>query len=409
MAKEVYGEFSAYTTPGGVRFQKNSRLVSEKSIPPEVANYLRTKLGDDTPKVEKPQEQPAPRFPKPTPEQLAQMRADSLKVAPGLEMTPDEVAARSVPTDFNPNEVPLSPDDFDMPGVEQPQAREQAVETRTQLSPSQTGDAAALATQLTQEEKHPYTVLQNELGGGVEYPRGVVHNPGDLLWLTDAEAGQFAPGLIVFGEHQLVDGREEHPTEKATRETREEMSEFMESVSIHTADLGDIAQALYERFGIYTVYLKKLPEMDEVNPLTGTQFTKYHQGIAYQAAIYAQNHGILEQEPERNRKTLEEGRAASANFQDTLQPVAHTLGDARRANNFDYRTSVRGTQSAPTTRIEHVRGEDGQLHAVQVPVTPNNDGSDNLNGAKQRYDANEEEQIVEPPIFGTQPIIRPNW
>jgi hypothetical protein len=84
------------------------------------------------------------------------------------------------------------------------------------------------------------------------------------------------------------------------------------------------------------------------------------------------------------------------------------MAENRQANSFAFRTSVRGTQHVATTRIEHVVGEDGELHAVQVPVTQE-DGEANLNGAGQRYDREQDELIVEPPIMGGKPIIRPNW
>jgi len=339
MAKEVFGEFSAYTTPGGIRFMKAGRLQSEASIPPEVVAYLKSKLGDDTPKVVEQPAPEAPRFPKPTPEQLEAMRLQSLQVPPELQMSPDEIAARSIPTEENPNEVPLTPDDFDMNDEEQ-------VETRTELTPTQTGDAAALAQ-----------TLQREL-------------PSAPL--------------------------------------PENNSDFLESVSIHTADLEDIAHALYERFGIYTVYLRELPRPDEVNPLTGVAFTKYHLGIAYQAAIFAQNHGYLDKDAAAMRRQMDADRAASAGVQESFQPIAHTLGESRRANDFNYRTSVKGTSTIATTRIEHVMGDDGELHAVQVPIVQEGRETQS-SGAGQRYDAEEDEQIVEPPIFGAKPIIRPNW
>lgn len=44
--------------------------------------------------------------------------------------------------------------------------------------------------------KTDYKVLPGELGGGVEYPRGTVHEPGTTLSLTKDEAAAFAPGLI---------------------------------------------------------------------------------------------------------------------------------------------------------------------------------------------------------------------
>ena len=44
--------------------------------------------------------------------------------------------------------------------------------------------------------KKKYRVLPGELGGGVEYPQGTVHEPGSILELTDEEVSVFAPGLI---------------------------------------------------------------------------------------------------------------------------------------------------------------------------------------------------------------------
>lgn len=180
--------------------------------------------------------------------------------------------------------------------------------------------------------------------------------------------------------------------------------DFLESVSIHTASLQDMVEALYNRFGIYTVYLQKLPESDEINPLTAENFTKYHLGIAYQAAIYAQNKGLLDREPEVGRQRMDEGREAAKNWQVDQQP--RTVGEARRANSFDYRTSPQGTRSEARTEIVHETDENGQVHAVQRDIPEGETGQ--YNGARARYDKDEDEPLVEP-NFGGKPVIRPNW
>lgn len=149
-------------------------------------------------------------------------------------------------------------------------------------------------------------------------------------------------------------------------------SDFLETISIHTASLKDMAEAIYNRFGIYTVYLGELPKNDEINPLTGEVFTKYHLGIAYQAAIKAQVRGLPS--PEEGRRAMDEGRSAHQNFQ--VDPVPQTLGEARQANSFDYRTSVRGA-------------------------------NESINGTNTHFDEREDEPIVEP-SFGKK-VIRPNW
>jgi hypothetical protein len=307
MAKEVFGEFAAYTTPGGIRFQHKNKLISEKAVPPEVVSFLRGKLDGQRGQVERP---------KPTPAELAAIRAEQLAPKPGLEATPEKLEADA--------QDALTPDDFDMP----PTADEGA------------GELPAHIQKIEEPRLDPSPVLDPS---------------------------------------------------------------FIESVSIHTAPLEDIVEAIYNRFGIYTVYLRKLPEGDEINPLTGTPFSKYHLGIAYQAAIFAQNKGVLDLPAESNRKVIDQGRAASAGFK--VDPRPTTMGEARRANSFDYRTSVRANEGTPTTEIVHITGEDGIVKAVQRVIPAGELG--NGNGAAQRYDTEEDERIVEPQ-FGKQ-VIRPDW
>lgn len=180
-------------------------------------------------------------------------------------------------------------------------------------------------------------------------------------------------------------------------------ADFLEQVSIHTATIQDIAEALFDRFGLYTIYLNRQPEHDEINPLTGETFTKYHLGIAYQAAIYAKNKGILARPAELNKQSLEAGREAHKGFQVDRAP--QTMAEARQANSFDYRTSVGATRVEPTTEIVHERGEDGIVRAVQRPIPAGQTGE--FNGAKGRYNAEEDQYLVEPQ-FGRQ-VIRPDW
>lgn len=324
--KAIFGEYSAFTTRNTVRYMQNSRIVSEKSVPPEVVAYLNKQLGYTPPPAP---ELPPRTFAPPTEEEKKKLREESLKVPPELQT--------------ESSEAPLTPEDFDTP------------------PPAEHASVPKPETEPSEPELPPTQEILDE-----ETP--------------------------------------EHPTEKAVRETKEEMSDFMESVSIHTAPLEEIALALYNRFGLYTVYLNKLPEADEFNPLTGEQFTKYHLGIAYQAAIRAQSHGILERPAEMGRAAIDEGRAASQNFQ--VDPAPQTMGDARRANSFEYRTSPQGTRTVPRTEIVHEKGADGQLHAIQREIPEGETGE--FNGARARYDADEEQPLVEPNFSG-RPVIRPNW
>ena len=210
------------------------------------------------------------------------------------------------------------------------------------------------------------------------------HGTRDILQLPESEADP-----KETPEKETTPEEAEKPKEEPKIESKIESSidpNYLESISIYTASLEDLTKALYERFGIYTVYLKQLPRAVETNPLTGMPFTKYHLGIAYQAAIYAENQGILNKTP-----------APPIETEMKLDPVAHTLKEARQANDFNFRTTVQATRTIPDTQIEHIIGEDGEVHAVQVPYKP-----------KQSIDE-EGDIILEPPIMGTAPIIRPDW
>lgn len=316
MAKVEFGEYAAFNSRGGTRFMHQGKMISEKAIPPEIIPFLEAKLAS---KVLEELDDAIPTkpalFSKPSPEELAKMREESLKVPDELKLTPEEEATRVVPD----NEAPLTPDDFDEP---------------------------------------------------------LEKTPADRI----AEIGEPSETL--------------EPTVDPS---------FLESVSIHTAPVEALAQALYDRCGIYTVYLGVLPRSDEINPLTGDTFSKYHLGIAYQAAIQAQARGL--KDPEGFRQTIEQNRDAGANFKETLEPIAHTLGEARQQDSFAFRTSVQSTRPQSATEIVHVTDDKGVVHAVQREIPTTEEGG----VARSRYDEKEDEQILEPPIFGTKPIIKPNW
>lgn len=322
MAKASFGEYGAFTSKNSIRFTKDKKMVSETLLPPEVVGFLKEKLSPKTQEVELPKA----KFPRPSEEELARMRAESLEVKPELQATPEKLAEDA---------EALTDDDF---AVEEPM----------------------------EESTAPSAEQMQEVS-------------------------------------RALDSQGREPLPRSVEPVRSAEPDFLETVSIHTAKLEDITRALYERFGIYTVYTKQLPNPDEINPLTGEPFTKYHQGIAYQAAIGALNRGILDRPAEEGRRIMEEGRAASANL--PIDRAPETFGQARRADSFDYRTSVRGNETQATTEIVHVKGEDGIVHAVQREIPKGETGE--FNGATSRYDKEEDERIVEPQI-GRQ-VIRPQW
>ena len=352
MGKAVFGEFAAFDTQGGVRFMKNGKLASENSVPPEVVAFLKNKLSETQPTEIETPEVSSPVRPVLTDEQKAELRAESLRVKPELQASPEKLQEDA---------AALTSEDFDF----------------SEPEPTNVEEAD---TEPTPEQMHEVSQALDSTGQA-PLPR------------TDG----FVPDAIGYNPDLPV------PEPSKDDYSGEISNNFLETVSIHTADLKDIVRSLYERFGIYTVYLGQLPNPDEINPLTGEMFTKYHQGIAYQAALGAQNRGVLDRKPEEGRRLMDEGRNASQNIK--VDPAPQTLSEARRTNSFDYRTSVNGNENVSATEIVHVMGEDGVLHAVQRPIQTGEGVS--ANGAPSRYDEKEDELIVEPRM-GKQ-VIRPNW
>lgn len=304
MGKEVFGEYSAFDSSKGIRFQKSNKLVSESSVPPEVVSYLKSKL--TIPELD---------YPKPTPEELAKMKAKSIEE---LQTTPAERAE------------PLEVSDF--------------VEPDGSLNPEPTDDQIA------------------EIGAST------------------------TPSVDT---------------------------EFMERSSIYTADIKDIAQVLYDRFGVYTIYLNATPQTDEINPLTGEAFSRYHQGIAYQALIRARGSGFFNRNPEIGAELMTKGRVAHENYVkevgDPRQPEA-TQPDATQAtpDSFAYRTSPSANATTQTHYIAHEPDPTtGEVRAVRREVPQEAQHQGKVNNSRQRFDNNQDEMIVEPQ-FGQQ-VIRPNW
>ena len=96
MAKVQFGEYAAFSSGKGIRFQQNNKLVSESAVPVEVVAYLKNALLSQPEDAEKPAPPtPQAKFPKPSEAELAKMRAESVQVKPELALTPEEEAARA--------------------------------------------------------------------------------------------------------------------------------------------------------------------------------------------------------------------------------------------------------------------------------------------------------------------------
>lgn len=315
MAKVTFGEWAGFITKGTVRFQKNNRLVSESSVPPEVVVFIKKKL---------------------------------------IKPTPVEVAEAIIHNES----VPV---------------------TSTEVLPPKLGTVPdAIEVAQAQEILGDWNRQQTD--------------PMAIAMPTDTGSNL-----------------EQAPIDEPIPEPQGDVADFMESVSIHTATLEDIALALYERFGIYSVYLRKMPVSDEINPLTGETFTKYHLGIAYQAAIRAQHSNVLNN-PELGRVRIDASRIASESRRDAFVGAPTTLREAKEQDSFAYRTSVRGSsgygQPSGKGEMVNIQDENGEIRSARLD--PNEGSPSGMISVQPdgRFDL--DEPLAEPPFRGKK-IIRPDW
>jgi hypothetical protein len=153
----------------------------------------------------------------------------------------------------------------------------------------------------------------------------------------------------------------------------------LEGTSIFDAPIEDMARALFERFGVYTVFLGRHPEADEISPLTAERMSNYDRGVAYQAATKALSQGKLGQSFE-------------------------TL----RANQIRNKAGAQSAQLQPPAPVTPRRAGDGSSFAERTAVNFN--GGENPNGVVAVADE-EGELIATPSIneLNRNPLIRPRW
>lgn len=118
--------------------------------------------------------------------------------------------------------------------------------------------------------------------------------------------------------------------------------EDIDAVSIYTVPIAMLAEALHERFGVYTVFRGEMPTEAEVSPLTGQPMTAYQRGEAYQAARRAIAQGVLDMDFEQVKMDLDGSQKASEELRETFDRPTQILSveDHRRLNTFDDITSV---------------------------------------------------------------------
>lgn len=145
--------------------------------------------------------------------------------------------------------------------------------------------------------------------------------------------------------------------------------EDIDAVSIYTVPIAMLAEALHERFGVYTVFRGEMPTESEVSPLTGQPMTTYQRGEAYQAARRAIAQGVLDMDFEQVKMDLDGSQKASEELRETFDRPTQILSveDHRRLNTFDSRTSMAAMKTRTYDNIDEPVAEPNMMGEIIRP------------------------------------------
>lgn len=145
--------------------------------------------------------------------------------------------------------------------------------------------------------------------------------------------------------------------------------EDIDAVSIYTVPIAMLAEALHERFGVYTVFRGEMPTEAEVSPLTGQPMTAYQRGEAYQAARRAIAQGVLDMDFEQVKMDLDGSQKASEELRETFDRPTQILSveDHRRLNTFDSRTSMAAMKTRTYDNIDEPVAEPNMMGEIIRP------------------------------------------
>lgn len=145
--------------------------------------------------------------------------------------------------------------------------------------------------------------------------------------------------------------------------------EDIDAVSIYTVPIAMLAEALHERFGVYTVFRGEMPTESEVSPLTGQPMTAYQRGEAYQAARRAIAQGVLDMDFEQVKMDLDGSQKASEELRETFDKPTQILSveDHRRLDTFDSRTSMAAMKTRTYDDIDEPVAEPNMMGEIIRP------------------------------------------
>lgn len=135
-------------------------------------------------------------------------------------------------------------------------------------------------------------------------------------------------------------------------------------------DLFGLAQEMYSRYGIYTIFVNDLPKDGDIHPWTGDIMTRYETGLAYQSYNRAVAQGKLTQVnySDQYQTVVETRQASDRHREEMAQRAADPFFAAPQYNTFAERTSVAGQNAqASTTTVRRT----GDNISEDVTAEPN--------------------------------------
>jgi hypothetical protein len=168
-------------------------------------------------------------------------------------------------------------------------------------------------------------------------------------------------------EMQLIEQLEDVKAQLAERES-----------GIKSATIFELAQEMYQRFGVYTVFINQPPKDEDIHPFSGDIMTRYEVGLAYQKHNQVIAQGKLTRDYGAQYAGIEASRQASVTHAATIEENRQMTDDQQiERNTFDARTNL-GAQVQSS---------------MQTKARANDQISD--------------EATPEPNLFGV--TIRPDW
>ena len=195
---------------------------------------------------------------------------------------------------------------------------------------------------------------ERKIGPGVDTPKGES---------TPSEEPEVLPAPAPLPDEEIP--APTAPPQDANIYSQEDI----DAVSIYTVPIAMLAEALHERFGVYTVFRGEMPTESEVSPLTGQPMTAYQRGEAYQAARRAIAQGVLDMDFEQVKMDLDGSQKASEELRETFDRPTQILSveDHRRLNTFDSRTSMAAMKTRTYDTIDEPVAEPNMMGEIIRP------------------------------------------